>query len=61
MTDPFGQVRSRSRQLAVMVAVTVMPLLCRSKISVLLRIVVDYCFFGLPPMDINIVAVFRSK
>jgi hypothetical protein len=27
MTDPFGQVRSRSRQLAVVVAVTVMPVL----------------------------------
>jgi len=27
MTNPFGQVRSRSRQLAVMVAVTVMPVL----------------------------------
>jgi hypothetical protein len=33
MTDPFGLVRSRSRQLAVMVSVTVMPVLGMTKQS----------------------------
>jgi hypothetical protein len=34
---------------------------CRSEISVLLRIVVNYYFLNLPLMDIDIVAVLRTK